>query len=281
MPDQSKVDVAFLVPYARFELEWHKNPLSQWMYDNFYLCVILSVLYVVLVFAGQRFMAKREAFDLRGPLIAWNGFLTVLSWVMALRLAPALVQRIIHWDIVDTFCDRSFINGPTGFWMMIFSLSKVPELLDTAFLVLRKKPVILLHWYHHFTVLLYTWYSYMVDMPAGLWFGAMNSVVHAFMYFYYFETAQGKKPKWNMVLTLGQIIQMVIGSTISAYDLTRSAPCAPMIPLYTGLAMYFSYFCLFAHLFYQSYCTAKGQARRSKKPAAVAAVGTTDTKKSS
>jgi hypothetical protein len=37
--------------------------------------------------------------------------------------------------------------GTTGLWVFVFTASKVPELLDTMFLVLRKKPVILLHWY--------------------------------------------------------------------------------------------------------------------------------------
>jgi hypothetical protein len=33
--------------------------------------------------------------------------------------------------------------------MLLFCMSKVPELFDTVLLVLRKKPVITLHWYHH------------------------------------------------------------------------------------------------------------------------------------
>ena len=30
-------------------------------------------------------------------------------------------------------------------------ISKIPELVDTAFLVIQKKPVIFLHWFHHVT----------------------------------------------------------------------------------------------------------------------------------
>ena len=60
---------------------------------------------------------------------------------------------------------------------------QLAELLDTLFLLLRKSPVILLHWYHHATVLLYCWHAYSVRIGTGLWFAAMNYSVHALMYF--------------------------------------------------------------------------------------------------
>ena len=34
----------------------------------------------------------------------------------------------------------------SGFWSSLFVLSKVPELGDTIFIVLRKQPLIFLHW---------------------------------------------------------------------------------------------------------------------------------------
>lgn len=33
------------------------------------------------------------------------------------------------------------------------------EFGDTWLLVLKKKPIIFLHWYHHMTVLLYSWHG--------------------------------------------------------------------------------------------------------------------------
>ena len=42
-----------------------------------------------------------------------------------------------------------YLNGPSGFWTTAFVFSKIPELGDTAFLVVKKKPVIFLHWFHH------------------------------------------------------------------------------------------------------------------------------------
>ncbi len=78
----------------------------------------------------------------------------------------------------------SFIenNRVCGFWTWMFILSKVPELGDTVFIVLRKQKLIFLHWYHHVTVLLYTWYSFAGFVAPGRWFITMNYMVHSIMY---------------------------------------------------------------------------------------------------
>ncbi len=70
-------------------------------------------------------------------------------------------------------------------WIMLFCLSKVPELVDTLFLILRKKPVIFLHWYHHFITLLYCWWGWASQTPTGRTFAGMNLFVHSIMYSYY------------------------------------------------------------------------------------------------
>jgi len=274
LTNASVIDAA-TAPWRVYEFEFERSFVwadgtGPWMRDTVPVAVAIALTYVFLVFAGQRFMRDRPAFDLRGPLIAWNGLLTVLSWIMALRLVPALVMRMAMYPLTDTFCDMTFRDGTTGFWIFIFAASKTPELLDTAFLVLRKKEVILLHWYHHFTVLLYCWYSFAAVAPACLWFTSMNSFVHAFMYLYYFQTARGKTPKWNKVITIIQILQMLIGSSITVYDMVRETPCTDKIPLYTGAVMYLSYFCLFVHLFYDMYCGAGAKKRAAKRAAAKA-----------
>ena len=54
----------------------------------------------------------------------------------------------------------------------LFAFSKVFELLDhvldTAFLVARKRLVIFLHWYHHAIVLLYAYNCYVNLAPQSL-----------------------------------------------------------------------------------------------------------------
>jgi elongation of very long chain fatty acids protein 6 len=91
------------------------------------------------------------------------------------------------------FSSSSFIESDrvSGFWTLAFVLSKVPELGDTVFIVLRKQPLIFLHWYHHVTVLIYSWYSYSEYTAAARWFVVMNYIVHSVMYSYYAFKALG------------------------------------------------------------------------------------------
>lgn len=97
--------------------------------------------------------------------------------------------------------------------------------------MLRKRPLIFLHWYHHVTVLVYTWHAYKDHTASGRWFMWMNYTVplqypltyntylfkvHAFMYSYYaLRAARIRVPKFAaMLVTLLQILQMVLGIVI-------------------------------------------------------------------
>jgi GNS1/SUR4 family len=88
----------------------------------------------------------------RRPLIAWNFFLALFSFLGAVRTVPHLLYTLASHGMYTTMCapaEPSYGNGPVGLWTCLFVFSKLPELIDTVFLVLRKKPVIFLHWYHH------------------------------------------------------------------------------------------------------------------------------------
>merc|ERR1712139_66501 len=90
---------------------------------------------------------------------------------------------------------------------------------DTFFIVVRKKPLVFLHWYHHITVLLFCWHSYVTESPSGIYFTAMNYAVHFIMYGYYFLMAARCLPKWFPagIITTAQISQMVVGVVLTIY----------------------------------------------------------------
>ena len=133
------------------------------------------------------------------------------------------------------------------------------ELIDTFFIVIHKKPLIFLHWYHHITVLLYCWHSYVTKSPPGIFFVVMNYSVHASMYFYYFLMAARMRPKWlnPMIITTMQISQMVVGVavTLAAFYFYETDPSCGLEAENNTAAflMYGSYLFLFLQFFVGRY----------------------------
>lgn len=158
-------------------------------------------------------------------------------------------------------CHPSYVEEVkvSGFWTWMFTLSKVPELGDTIFIVLRKQKLIFLHWYHHITVLLFTWYCYPDHTATARWYIDMNYFVHSLMYSYYALRALGYRvPKQiAMVITTSQIIQMILGAYVTYYAYQRKLAGDNCKIAYStinwGLIMYSSYFLLFARFFINAY----------------------------
>lgn len=149
-------------------------------------------------------------------------------------------------------------------------LSKLPELGDTIFIVLRKQPLIFLHWYHHITVLIYSWFSYTEYTSSARWFIVMNYCVHSVMYSYYaLKAARFNPPRFiAMIITSLQLTQMIIGCAINVWAhgfLKTHGPQSCNISqtnINLSIAMYFSYFVLFARFFYKAYLSPSGKSRR-------------------
>ena len=134
------------------------------------------------------------------------------------------------------------------------------ELFDTYFIVIHKKPLIFLHWYHHISVLLYCWHAYTTKAPGGIFFSTMNYAVHAIMYFYYFLMAVKMKPKWfnSIWITVSQISQMVVGVAVTVLGFILAPKFEKECALKSenniaALIMYGSYLLLFLQFFVKRY----------------------------
>ena len=222
---------------------------------------------------------------LRYTMASWNLFLSVLSMFMLLGFGiPYLKQvfgdvattgnthyRGLSGSLCDTTGNQLFEPSPMMFWANIFVLSKYIELLDTVFLIVKnpERPVPFLHFYHHATVLAFSWYADTYRYTAALWSILINSSVHCIMYFYYFLTELGYRPSWAVVITVVQITQMIVGVAMNGYwiyaHLTTEGGCAcdaPNAIMTAAIVMYGSYLLLFVKFFIKRY---------SKKPVAAAA----------
>jgi hypothetical protein len=258
--------------YTPFEKNFQAKTTVEFAQQTFWIPTLLIALYLVGIFGGKAIMKDRKPFGIKNELAAWNLFLSVFSFCGMFRTVPHLLHMLATKPFQDTICQASEVNygeGATGFWVMLFIFSKVPELIDTVFIVLRKKPLIFLHWYHHITVLAFCWHSYATESSTGIYFVAMNYSVHAVMYGYYFLMATGNKPKWlpPMAITMAQISQMFIGVSvcIASYIYKRSGvECSVKEEnIIAGALMYGSYFYLFAEFAVKRFILAPKKAKKN------------------
>lgn len=99
-------------------------------------------------------MEKREAFKLRLPLAAWSGALCLFSFFGTIATWPEFVSLAYNKGFVATYCDNSYReDNKLVYWYTLFVLSKLLELFDTAFIVLRKQKLITLHCKFHYSII--------------------------------------------------------------------------------------------------------------------------------
>uniref|UniRef100_A0A8C3WTZ4 Elongation of very long chain fatty acids protein 3 n=1 Tax=Catagonus wagneri TaxID=51154 RepID=A0A8C3WTZ4_9CETA len=250
-------------PY-NFELFQDMRPFLEEYWTTSFPVVLV---YLLLIFVGQKYMKARKGFNLQGPLILWSFCLTVFSILGTVRTWGFMVAVLLRGSLKQTVCFTNATDNPIiKFWSCLFVLSKIIELGDTAFIILRKRPLIFVHWYHHSTVLLYSSFGYKNKVAAGGWFMTMNYGVHAIMYTYYtLRAAKVKLPKWfPMLITSLQILQMFLGATVSilTYIWRQEQGCHTTTEqLFWSFMLYMTYFLLFAQFFHQNYIIPKAKAK--------------------
>ncbi|KAF0701624.1 hypothetical protein As57867_007922, partial [Aphanomyces stellatus] len=186
-----------------YPFEWENKYEFTWEYgfckETMTPIIALCAVYCVLCLGGREVMKNFQPFGLNTALAFWNLGLALFSAMGSLRTVPFLLNSLWTNGIHHNVCGEAFNHygrGPVALWTTLFIFSKIPELVDTMFIVLRKKPLIFLHWYHHITVLMFCWHAYANLSPSGLFFVAMNYTVHAVMYFYYFLAAINIRVSW-------------------------------------------------------------------------------------
>lgn len=141
----------------------------------------------------------------------------------------------------------------------IFFYSRIIELIDTLWIVLRKKnrQITFLHVFHHSFVLLMTWFYFRIA-PGGssAMFPIVNGMVHTVMYAYYtLSTFDSLKPYlwWKKYVTRIQLTQFIIlGLHFTVAALTPDCGYPRILSL-TGLGISCMFFTLFITFYRQTY----------------------------
>lgn len=252
--------------FYRYEASFRGQDAIDWTAMHTDVPVFAVSIYLAVVFRGSTLLENQPPMKLKATFAIWNLALSVFSIIGAAKSVPRMIQVLRSEGLHYSICadpEDWYLNGAAGLWTTLFVYSKLPELGDTMFLVVQKKPIIFLHWFHHVTVLLYCWHAFVNRTSTGFWFVTMNYSVHSIMYTYYFCATVGLRKIVRRIaplITSLQLAQMFVGCFVTSYSAyaywsgsgKRSCHVDPA-NFKMGLGMYFSYLVLFAMFFYTLY----------------------------
>lgn len=184
--------------------------------DSMYPQMVLCFLYVIIVYAGMRFMKTRPPIEMRSLMVGYNfGMVALNGFIVAELIRFAWLSgysfRCAGVPPGDSVPVQRVVRAAFLFWA-----TKIIEFSDTFMFVARKKhsQITFLHVFHHFAVPLSTWFGVKV-VPGGhgAFFATVNSFVHVVMYTYYGISALGPAYHqylwWKPWMTRVQLIQFV------------------------------------------------------------------------
>ncbi|XP_050520264.1 elongation of very long chain fatty acids protein 4-like [Daktulosphaira vitifoliae] len=207
----------------KLEQEIHTDELvDSWslMKTPWPILFILAIYLLFILKIGPKIMEKRKPLNLKYIMMAYNLMQMIYNFIFVTNIfQPELFNAMI-----STLCRESSIDFHIRLryysFCWYFMFSKVLDLIDTVFFVLRKKQshVSFLHVYHHVNMVISIWlFCKFFRTSCGAFVGLMNAFVHAIMYSYYFLSAFGpimqKYLWWKKYLTRLQIVQFIIGLT--------------------------------------------------------------------
>jgi len=223
---------------------------------------IVTTLYLIGVFVLPGLLRTRPAYSPRWIKAFHNGVLCVGSLLLLLLIGESLIPLLSTgmWEGMCTGEDYPHRRRLLVLYYINF-LFKCYEFLDTLFLILAKKRVDVLQWYHHAATFLLC-YAQLRGRSTTQWvIITLNLIVHVLMYYYFFVTTLGGRVGWKRYLTLLQIVQFVLGiccglfvnlSIVAGWLVPGHPGCPGCSPgaSFLGLAVLFSYLLLFV-LFYR------------------------------
>ncbi|CAJ0928542.1 unnamed protein product, partial [Mesorhabditis belari] len=253
--------------------EWDVEKTKIYMSYFLPLTYKITIGYLLAIYFGQKLMKNRKEFKLDNTLTVWNFLFALFSGIAAYKLTPELAGVWKNHGFVASYCDNHdyYTDPSTGFWGWMFVMSKLPELGDTAFLVLRKRPVIFMHWAHHAITYVYAILTYSEMQAWARWSLVLNLIVHTIMYTYFGLRAMKielPRPLAKFITTI-QIVQFVISLWIFGHVIfmkyfnTRSCAASWNV-LSLGGVMYLMYLYLFCEFFYKAYIKKRSPTKVTK-----------------
>jgi len=160
---------------------------------SFYITSVLAI----------RYFSPHRSLSLRPVLFIYNLITTIWS----------IITTYMFFMTLYTGWTGSLQNDFFLLAMKIFWLAKIFELMDTFFMLFRRKyeQLSLLHLYHHSSmVILMEWFYKFYPMTQIAFPSFVNSLVHVLMYTYYALNSLNIHCPWKKYLTQLQLFQFAI-----------------------------------------------------------------------
>lgn len=172
------------------------------------------VTYLLVIFGGRELMRNRPAFKLTALFQIHNIYLTVGSLLVLLCMLEEIIPLYLKHGAYKSICSPKMFTPRLVTYYMINYYIKYIELIDTVFLVLKKKPLQFLHVFHHAATAILCFTQLEGETSVQWVVIVINLAVHVVMYYYYYATAGGAKIWWKRYLTTMQITQFIIDISI-------------------------------------------------------------------
>lgn len=245
--------------------EFQPRTMQLYFKELWHLSFYVAALYLFTVYT-TRPLIKRK-FNTRACLALWNGLLAIFSLYGCVYVTWTLLQDLVTVGFIRTVCWGEYYmeRRRLAYWLFLFCISKLPELFDTAFIVLRMAPLQILHTYHHASVLIFSWHVLAYGPAASYWYAAMNYLVHSIMYSYFCIRALNFKIPEMIAKTITslQTLQMVVGLGVNIFSIYLKQTGHECDNTYThsivAISLYMSYFVLFVHFALNRYSKTKQQ----------------------
>ncbi|GAB0092072.1 Elongation of very long chain fatty acids protein [Sergentomyia squamirostris] len=219
----------------------------------------MVILYLVMVFTGPKIMKDKKPFGLKNLILFYNFAMSATNAYICYELYHRASLLNFTW-----FCtplpaenDPNAVLLARATWL--YFLTKLIEILDTLFFILRKKNNQLsgMHIYHHASVIAYgtviTKY-----FPVSITYTplVLNTAVHILMYLYYGLSALGPAVQpylwWKKYLTMIQMVQFVCGCSMQIVSEVLQCSTLPPIALVLNFIFMVTFLVLFGRFYMQS-----------------------------
>ena len=121
--------------------------------DHYYIPWTSGVLYTVVVLGIYRWMRYKPPVEF-GPYVlpTWNAVFAICNLMVFTKVAPTRLNLLWNYGIAHSNCRFYSHVGTVAFWNCVFLLSKFVWIIDTMFIILRKKTLTPFRFFHHISL---------------------------------------------------------------------------------------------------------------------------------